>query len=343
MNKNVMSFLKNYLLESDTPCLYYNLDKIKEDFKYFNANKNENIKLLFPVKSFSHKFFLDEISEYLDGFDISNNTEYESIESYNKEYISCSSPFICEEINEKVIHDVNSEDQKPHKKYYIRLNLNESSRFGIDLNSITKELLVGSKGIHFHNQKWGEDAFEKIRGIIKHFEDNFELEENFHFNIGGGYNHISQNELLGELNKLAKEKSKYIFFIEPGRMFIKNNGYLIGKVLEVQNIESIKETRVLTNISHTCHLRWELQGSGINFYSLLAKGKENKYKSISIGGSTVYEHDKICSLEIENKIYVNDFMCINMISGYGMSWNSTFNGIDKANLKYKLNNKIILY
>ena len=132
---------------------------------------------------------------------------------------------------------MNSIDQKLHKKFYIRLNLNESSRFGVDLNSITKDLILCSKGIHFHNQNWGEGAFDKIREIIKHFEDNFELKEGFHFNIGGGYNHISQTELLSELNKLSNEKQQYIFFIEPGRMFIKNNGYLVGKVLEVQNIE----------------------------------------------------------------------------------------------------------
>lgn len=330
MSKNLKKFIKHFSMNSNTPSFYYDIDEIVLTLKTVFSNKPKNFKIIFPVKSFADTEFYSQINEIVDGYDISNKEEFDQIKNFADKEVFCSAPYLIKSFSDDVIYGINSSEKNQYSKYIIRITLDSESRFGLPLEDVSKELMNKSIGVHFHSQWWEGNSFESVDDVIDKIIEKYNPPKGFIFNIGGGYNKLELDKLKEAVYKLCSKYSDYEFVIESGRAIIKNNGFLLGKVIDIQNINSKKLTRVITSISSVCHLRWELQGSTINFFNINSSKQHSSYNNILICGPTVYEGDRTFSIETQKTVNLGDIVVIDKVSGYAMAWNHSFNGIEKA-------------
>jgi diaminopimelate decarboxylase len=341
MNEFLKKILKNHILNNDIASFYFDLDNIREKIKTLKNLKTENLVIVFPVKSFPNQFFLDSTSDLFDGYDISNLNEYNLVNKLDHKEIVSSSPVRLDSLPRGISQEVQSIRENIESGYTIRLQVGEESRFGVPEDELTKEFVALSSGIHFHNQKWGEKPFDLIRSILNSFILRFSPPTMYRVNIGGGYGNMTFDVYAKELEQLCRDYPNLKFISEIGRLLVQDSGYLLGKVIDIQDVNTQKLSRVITNISKTCYLKWELQGAKFNVFSLVSKSVATKYPKVSFYGPTVFEGDQLVEFTNSKKIKLNDFIVIDNISGYGVAWNHSFNGTPIADVRFHLNEKII--
>lgn len=74
------------------------------DLKKFEENKKNTCKgvsFIFPVKCCTNRRALKIVCKNMDGFDISNNNEYQLIKKYQKNKLICSSGPLSYELKDK--------------------------------------------------------------------------------------------------------------------------------------------------------------------------------------------------------------------------------------------------
>ena len=106
--------------------------------------------------------------------------------------------------------------------------------------------------------------------------------------------------------------------MEAGSLWFKDTGFLITKVEHIENIRGLKF--VYLNACRTLHSKWSIPS-----YMNTNKGAEEYI----ICGSSCDEKDLFAHAYNSN-IKVNDKIYFNKIEPYSYSFNTTFNGIDKA-------------
>lgn len=345
--KKINLAIRDYITSvQDTPCYYLDMDSVIESMRSLNEKKEENVSYLFPVKALPFSSLQKSISDFFQGFDISNPTELGLLpDNLEGKTLWSSAPYQAFSADDnRIIQDTSLEKIKSspsRAKMALRISLNPDSRFGVPAKCLKQELVSRICGIHIHHE-WSEPPFGLMEKTISELHAKLQLPSGFCFNLGGGFNAISQNDLLGWVNSLAKAYPEYHFLLEPGRATLTGHCALVGKVLETQNLPgNDQKTIVVTNISKSSHLKWE--PTAFSLCKRLKDGKEQSERAQLFVGPNCFEGDFLNSQEHLEKTPCaapGDILIFQKISGYGAAWNTSFNGIPKASLKFFLNGKI---
>ena len=362
MNKYIATHLSNYT----KPKIIYDLNILRENLAFIQeaANTN-NINILFAVKSFPVATVLDFVSSYVDGFEISNTSEYKLLPANNSyKFISVNDPTIklseiptyLSQKNKTVLYNLDCLDEciteelriynDTNLQFGLRLSHTAlgitspsyhtgviNSRFGIGLQK-AQELFATKpfiSGIHLHNgsETNNIESYIFMANKIVAFLEKNSIEINY-INFGGGLHRLSNNEILILFMELKNTiPKKWKLFFEPGHLFGKNTGYAITKIASVKEIDTGKYV-VTTDISYECNLKWSTPQ-----YSPRCKELSGEYVDITFYGASCSERDFILNCRID----INDFrqniirdhlVIFENINGYAVAWNHSFNGILKA-------------
>ena len=140
-----------------------------------------------------------------------------------------------------------------------------------------------------------------------------------YLNIGGGYDQLSYLELqeyIGNIRKIVPEKVKIL--LEAGSLWFKDSGYLITKIKHISNIRGLKFAYL--NACRAIHCQWS-----VPTYMNKNRGKEEYI----ICGSSCDEGDLFA--HVYNTLFkVGDKVYFSKIEPYSYSFNTSFNGIEQA-------------
>ncbi len=155
-----------------------------------------------------------------------------------------------------------------------------------------------------------------------------------YINLGGGWHAMAENDMDDILREArAKFPQPTNILIEPGRLYGEDSGFATGVI--VNQSEGRDGIRLTLNLSGRCHLHWSTA-------RLLhtVKPKPRKLCRALFFGASCYEADTIGSylLPFHNDFYgesglsVGKHVVFSGISTYSAAWNTSFNGIAKANV-----------
>ena len=279
-------------LKSDL-CLYYSLSTIKDNIKYYKDLKIDNLEYAFPVKTFPNDKILNLF--YINNFyfDVSNKNEEKLIRKY------------------KTLNFYSDPTMSIRNNSYIRLYIhNIGSHFGMSYDGKSYEIYH----IHISLNK-DRKIQKKMLEVIASLNYN----KTKYLDIGGSYDNLSYlefNLFLSKIRNVVPKKVKIL--IEAGSMWFKDSGFLVCKVKSINSIGKIKFAYV--NASRELHTKWSIpKYININY-------GDNDY---IICGATCYEKDLFfhaynTSIKYDDTIYFSN------IEPYSYSFNTDFNGINKA-------------
>jgi len=149
-------------------------------------------------------------------------------------------------------------------------------------------------------------------------------------NLGGGYEELSYQEFrrfISVIKRIIPMSVKLI--LEPGSMWFKNCGYLITKIIKINKLRSVNY--VYLNASKELHLKWSIP----KILKICSKNSVSKnYNDFIFCGPTCYEKDIFLTYKSKIELMENDIIIFNEVEPYSYSWNSTFNGIEKAGVYF---------
>jgi diaminopimelate decarboxylase len=326
--------LREFISAQRKAALYFIVPELRLAFDQLSSLQSQNVKFLFPVKSFNHPTVLQLASEKLAGFDVSNLNEYRAIESFMRPHhkIWSSSP-AWNFIEGVEFNDLNSsalEGSLPWSKVALRINpdfIQIRNRFGMHEEKALKIMLehpsVNALHVHLSGIQNVRSDFERAIEFFDRFST--EIDRPLHLNFGGGFSQLSFSELSAIVEEAKIRLPEHILYFEPGRWISRRAGLAIGTTL------SIEDERVTVSLSGVCHLRW----SDVNFNIALGNQGENSHEKIKyrIFGQTCYENDLIGEvLAPKGAIKFGDPIIIDHVSGYSFGWNHAFNGVDAADV-----------
>lgn len=287
---NIIDKLTN--IKSDL-CLYYSLESIENNIKYYQDLSIKNLEYVFPVKSFPNNTIMDLFHKYNFYYDASHEKEDYLVKKYKT----------------KVFYS----DPTRHLKNKDSLRLNIAginSHFGDEYDNKSHEIYH----IHLSHQKTKKLKELVLKEILK-----LDFSKTKYLNIGGGYDHLSYLELKEYIESIRNIVPEQVtILLEAGSLWFKDSGYLITKVEHISNIRGLKFAYV--NACRTLHSKWS-----IPIYMNTNKGNE---EYIICGSSCdekdLFAHAYASSLKEGDKVYFSK------IEPYSYSFNTTFNGIEKS-------------
>lgn len=287
---NILNKIKNVNSEL---CLYYSLETIENNIKYYQDLPFNNLGYVFPVKAFPNNIIMDLFHKYNFYYDASHEKEDKLVKKY-KTLVFYSDP-----------------TRHLKNKNSIRLNVNGlNSHFGDDYDNKSHEIYH----IHLSMPKT-----KKLKDLVLKEISKLDFSKTKYLNIGGGYEQLSYLELkeyIENIRQIVPEKVKIL--LEAGSLWFKDSGYLITKVEHISNIRGLKF--VYLNACRTLHSKWS-----IPIYMNINKGEEDYI----ICGSSCDEKD-LFAHAYKSCLKVGDKVYFNKIEPYSYSFNTTFNGIEKA-------------
>ena len=221
---------------------------------------------------------------------------------------------------------------------------NNYSRFGIsDLAELGKFAMSAPErfvGFHIHHGIH-ENSLDTI---LTFAHQAIALAEQFQLplpsiDLGGGLAEIGFSQLESLLIKLRHlVGSSTVLIFEAGKMLFEDIGFAYGKVKSLQCDR--RGWMVTLDLSKSCHLRWS-QPQLIVPISTLAN-QPQKQVPVSIYGATCNEGDRLGEflvplLDPNGNLYQyqqGDILVFKNINCYSVSWNTTFNGIKPAEIKF---------
>lgn len=330
--------IKEFASSERKAALYFVLPEFRAALKELHSMKHPNVKILFPVKSFNDPKILSIVSEFTDGYDVSNANELESVRAFLREgqVVWSSSPYnqlLSEEVQ---FNDLNSSDGLTELQDFSRvaLRLNPSflkikNRFGMAKEKVRKALEENAQlsAIHIH-----------LSGIQNTYDDYVNLSHfvseviqglgrKLHLNFGGGVSLLSSDELRAVILHFSELFSDHQIYFEPGRWVAKRCGMALGRVLCVEG------KNITTSLSSVCHLRWNDTQFYLSFTT--HQNPTGELADYDVLGPTCFESDKIGEIKTsEGVIKPGQFVLVNHVSGYSYGWNHSFNGVDAADIVY---------
>lgn len=334
-----------------SPYYFFNLKQIEINLQRIKklSSKFNNVKILMAVKSFSNDQVFNLVSKYLHGFDVSNITEYELVQKYIAEkVVSICGPAAMNVdfvniASASVLFDVSTYSQlyevleKNECMFGVRVRINDfenerivrESHFGFTFDVIQKKIPLNRiRGFHFHRGFGNNDIdfYKKsVEEVLSFAEKNNILLS--YINCGGGYKWENFPSILQEIVKIVP--SNIDIYFEPGDLLFENCGYLVTKVLEV-NSKSEQDFDVVVDASKDSHLKWSRPN-----YVYPQLGNEDI--RLNIFGPTCYEGDYIGTFQVSlppNYLLPGGCVVLSRVTGYSCSWNTSFNGIKEAGLKF---------
>jgi len=300
-------------------------------------NQTKNINFLFPVKCCNCSAVLDIVNDNEFGFDISNQNEFKIIEKYlKKQFVSVSGPLSYELNNSNYdnLHIVSNNLSNFKVGNGIRINFNSNdafdySRFGMDYTLLDKKIKNNIEYIHLHNSdhrdlKKCKNIYEEINKIIKEFPSLKKI------NIGGHLEDLSFEEGIEYLNNVRNIVPENItMFVELGDFLFKNVGILYCNVVDVRYDDKIQV--VTLNFSKMANQRWA-------YPQYISNNSETSNIKTIFYGCSCCETD-IYLETYSHLLHIGDTIIFKNISSYSYQWNTSFNGVNKMEYIFKLEDK----
>ena len=365
MSDRLSQFIQNLNQSYEGPALLFNLTILKERLQLLRElGDRYNCQFLMPVKAFRHPLIYQITGEVLWGFDISNYNEYAGLPTplINK-LVSLTDPafdgydlqlFLTKQNNFRIYIETTSQAQKLQSQqvdFGIRLNsssllnredgdqlLDSYSRFGIsDLTELAKFALSAPDsfvGFHIHHGIH-ENSLDTILTFARQaiaLVDRFQLPLPS-IDLGGGLAEVGflqLEALLIELRRLVRSPTVLIF--EAGKLLFEDIGFAYGKVKSLQCDR--RGWMVTLDLSKSCHLRWSQP------QLIVPDSTSATQVPVSIYGATCNEGDRLGEFLVplpngkESPYQEGDIVVFKNINCYSVSWNTSFNGIKPAEIKF---------
>ncbi|NUN65667.1 hypothetical protein HCU40_13105 [Pseudanabaena biceps] len=365
MSDRLSQFLHRLDHSYDGPALLFDLTILKERLQLLRElGDRYNCQFLMPVKAFRHPLIYQITGEVLWGFDISNYNEYAGLPTpLTNKLVSLTDPafdgydlqfFLSKQNNFRIYIETLSQAQKlPSQQvdFGIRLNsssllitedsdqpLNSYSRFGIsELTELAKfaqstpDRFVGFHIHHGIHENSPDTILTFARQAIA-LADLFQLPLPS-IDLGGGLAEIGFSQLeslLIELRCLVRSPTVLIF--EAGKLLFEDIGFAYGKVKSLQCDR--RGWMMTVDLSKSCHLRWSQPKL------IVPDSTSATQVPVSIYGATCNEGDRLGEFlvplpHVQGSPYQEgDIVVFKNINCYSVSWNTSFNGIKPAEVKF---------
>ena len=354
------------------PTLVFDLERIEARMQRLNQLVGEHsVTALLAAKSGPDPRYLGLGRQYLGGFDVSNLAEYEALPSpLEGMLVSITSPdlegefdrFLSKGNTAVVVLDGQSQLDEFFRRqssipFLLRVSSSDllrgdrsheedevaQSRFGFTVERV-HQLLRGRlasgrrpEGFHLHdgsevNQR--STYLSMISGL-----GSLARQAAFQpkvINLGGGFHNISAEE-MGDILKAARREfpPPCSLVVEPGRYFAQEAGFGIGRIVHQETCGDL--IRFTVNLSNECHLKW----SNVKLVCPVMT-KARKLKEVQVFGPSCYEGDRIGRfllpfqdhLQEESGLLSGRPVFFSGVSTYSAAWNTSFNGIPKADIKW---------
>jgi diaminopimelate decarboxylase len=355
------------LKEDAEPTIIFDLKTIENNLMILRQiGEKHKCLFLMAAKSFCDSRIHKLAVQYLNGFDVSNLTEYKNLPvELDGMLISLTDPsfsslqashFLTKNNNLLVTCGTLEqfeilESSTDSVGYAIRLNTSEllkedsfcqaespPSRFGISSFEIEliKKMTMSKRnhftGFHMHHGSLvnSPNTFKRLASQVLKLCNLIGIQISY-LNLGGGL----QGLPFDMLEALIKDLRTFIptdvtLVFEPGRFLVQNAGFAVGRILAVR--KQREKIGYILNLSRSCHLRWAEPKTVALNKSLSSKTKVTLY------GPTCYEGDTFGEFEFptdsKDKLVfsVGEKILFSNINGYAVSWNTGFNGIKPAQL-----------
>ena len=357
----------NPVLIYDTSCIRENLTELTEAFN------NNPARILFAVKSFPASPIISLIYDAGLGFEVSTEREYSLLpENLHGRTVSLNTPLrkntdqfmkfgnmlqnqmdiLLDQENDVPPTDCQSGLRLNYKSLPIEPSLlvepEHRSRFGLSWETFLSSAPLYRKGVlsgvHLHNgSEQNTSAFYQatLKAIIAATKKN-QIPLRY-VNIGGGFHSIPQLELLHLLSDLCKIAGELPLFIEPGHVLCRNAGFLLCKVHTIQAFGG-ERYYVTLDASYDCHAKWSYPSwEGAENITKMPYQKipepENGFRFFIFSGATCYEKDQLGIFRVIKNgstlpVAPDDFILLSNINGYSFAWNTEFNGVPKAKVRF---------
>ena len=351
-----MTAMRQEWMEVPTPSYVIHKDLLEHNLEILAGLQEETgAKVLLAQKCFSMYYFYPLIAQYLSGAAASGLYEARlAHEEMGKENHIFSPAYreeefdeiagICDHIIFNSFEQMETFGERARAQGAscgLRLNPEHStqeheiydpcapgSRLGIPLRDFQHDKLGGVDGFHFHTLcEQDADALEET---LKALEQKFGLyfKGRKWINLGGGH-HITREGYRMEILKrcIARLQDKYGLevYIEPGEAVALNAGFLVTKVLALQESAGNAINAIL-DTSAACHMpdviempyRPPVVGAG-------EPGK--KEFTYRFGGPTCLAGDIMGEYSFDAPLEIGDRVIFEDMAIYSMVKNNTFNGM----------------
>lgn len=365
MSDRLSQFIQNLNQSYEGPALLFDLTILKERLQLLRElGDRYNCQFLMPVKAFRHPLIYQITGEVLWGFDISNYNEYTGLPTpLTNKLVSLTDPafdgydlklFHTKQNKFRIYIETIAQAKKlQSQQVYFGIRLNSSSllttedsdrpldsysRFGIsDLTELAKFVLLSPDrfvGFHIHHgiHENSPDTILTFARQAIALADHFQLTLPS-IDLGGGLAEIGFSQLealLIELRRLVRSPTVLIF--EAGKLLFEDIGFAYGKVKSLQCDR--RGWMVTLDLSKSCHLRWSQP------QLIVPNSTSTTQVPVSIYGATCNEGDRLGEFLVplangkDSPYQQGDIVVFKNINCYSVSWNTSFNGIKPAEVKF---------
>ena len=208
---------------------------------------------------------------------------------------------------------------------------NENSRLGVridEFKSALSDLIEKLDGLHFHTLcEQNSDALEETVAVVEKNFGEFLYKMKW-LNLGGGHHITKKNYDVERLKKIiCRLKNTYgvEIYLEPGEAVALDAGFLVAKVLEIQNLRDGVQN-VIIDASAACHMPDVLE---MPYTPKIIGAAERGVKKFNyrFGGATCLAGDVIGEYSFDNPLKEGDEITFCDMAIYTMVKNNTFNGV----------------
>lgn len=208
-----------------------------------------------------------------------------------------------------------------------------TSRYGVEKEEITDEVLGLIDGLHFHNlcENMAEDSAKLIKHIQNEFA--FALPHISKINLGGGHymTHAEYDlDILISTLKGLKNNFDGTVIMEPGGTLVYNGGYLVASVLDI--FERQDGTRhAIIDASASTHMPDVLE---VPYRPDIIDSFEDGEKAHTyiLGGNTCMTGDVIGTYSFDAPLEIGQKLIFTDMMQYSFVKNTTFNGVPLPDL-----------
>ena len=201
------------------------------------------------------------------------------------------------------------------------------------------------RGVHLHNGSEANTAadFRAALAIILSIARARDIPLSY-INLGGGLHPLGNDELSILLPELAASAGAIPLYIEPGKVVSRGAGYLLSRVLAVREVERDR-FMVTLDASYECHANWSDLTWRAGPSHDAARHTHGSTPAIGAGqqawhftGASCHEYDVLGVYTMPARerpaVAVGDVITFADLSGYSMAWNTSFNGIPAARVRF---------
>jgi len=199
------------------------------------------------------------------------------------------------------------------------------SRFGLDDRASIAALRATARdrrvGLHVHHGPVTPTSADRFIATARAAIELADFEPAF-VDLGGAWHGIDDVAAAFAAIRAALPRSIELL-VEPGRAYAEDAGFACGIVRAARSLGD-RELRVV-DLSRACHLRWST-------FELVARAPHpGRGRRVLVVGPTCYEEDVLGEWTIEPD-EIADRVIVRGISGYALAWNTSFGGIEPADL-----------